>query len=199
MLKFGRILLICTLWLMACQTIAQKDAWLAPNILNSQRIELKFGSYGVDILAQNHTSRLANLYSFYEGQKSTRTLAFTRYHLPMDKALLLAHEEILKGGSIGSTLKNHGFQVKKQFFFLENISMPKISYFTNNNLPAVIYELIANIDGRDLHYCTILEVYDPNFLTIEEARNLYPITLSDPKRAKEILSSFEALIITSRL
>lgn len=155
--------------------------WLKPGLLNSVRIELKFGSYGVQILAQDQVSatRLSSLYSLHEGEKITRTLAFTKYETDIDDRLKIAHEEIVAGGSIGATLKKYGFDLRKDLFFKGLVGdMPNqvqtLMHTKEVAFATVMYNLSAKSESRCLPYCTIVEVYAPDFLTIEEVDLIYP-------------------------
>lgn len=119
-------------------------------MLNSARIELKFGSYGVQILAQDHIAgiRLSSLYSEHENEKIARTIAFTQYEANIHDKLKMAHKEILGGGSIGSTLKKYGFDVEKNLFFKGLVEdMPNrlqnLMHAQEYAFAVVIYNLVA--------------------------------------------------------
>lgn len=182
--------------LAACQSLPVNEGdapYLQKNLLNSQRIELRFGSYGVDILkqdAQNGT-RLSNLYSLKGQEKISRTIAFSRF-AHMDESLKKAHEKILSGGSIGSTLKEHGFQVKKKIFYLKSLALPlqTMMHTNENSFATVIYDLNVEKDGKVLTYCTILESYHPEFLTLALAQGLYGNVEQDEAKAEKILKDF---------
>ncbi|MBA3238042.1 MAG: hypothetical protein H0T62_06790 [Parachlamydiaceae bacterium] len=157
--------------------------WLKPGLLNSTRIELKFGSYGVQVLTQDMFSasatRLSNLYSTREVEKITRTLAFTQYVAEIDDQLRVAHEEIVAGGSIGATLKKYGFELKKDLFFkglVEDmpVQVQTLMHTKENSFATVIYNLSAKSERGYLPYCTIVEIYAPQFLTLEEIDLIYP-------------------------
>jgi hypothetical protein len=167
MIRIFKFFLIA-LVIFSCQTI--KTSWLAPGLLNSERIELKFGSYGVEILSQKDNTRVSNLYSLKNGQKLSRTIAYVKFD-PIDKKLLLAHKAILEGASIGSTLKAHGFKVKKEITFFGQVDEDLMGIKGKKAL--VIYELFAQKDGHSLPYCTILELYHPEFLSILEAQKIF--------------------------
>lgn len=167
----------------ACETVHTKKTepmkpWLQPNILNSDRIKLKFGSFGVQVLHQNDHIRLSNLFSTaHDEKKIARTIALTKYEANMSESLKGAHEEIRKGGSIGLTLGRHGFTLKKNIFYVGNVSNlpPEINSLMNtadNNFAAIVYDLRAEKDGVDLPYCTIAEVYSPEFLTLAEVQQI---------------------------
>ena len=61
--------------------------------LNSDAIKATFGSYGVTILNQTESTRVANLHSTHSGREICRTLAVTEFVLPMDPKLSLEHEK----------------------------------------------------------------------------------------------------------
>lgn len=165
---------ICT-FICALQFLFAEDPppWLQPNLLNSKRIELKFGSYGVDVLAQNPIAgyRLSSLYSEHEGKKIVRTLAFTQYETNMNDKLMAAHQEILAGASIGSTLKNHGFEIKKDLIYKGPSQDPM--HIQEPPFASVIYSLLAKEGDNYYPYCIILEVYSPEFLTLLEVDQIW--------------------------
>ena len=170
--------------------------WLKPGLLNSTRIELKFGSYGVQILTQNQgtRSRLSNLYSKHEDEKIARTIAFTQYEKIIHGKLSKVHEEILAGGSIGSTFKKHGIAIKKDLFFKGLVTdMPnqlqQLMHTQECAFAAVIYNLVAR-DGDDYYpYCTILEVYSREFLTLEEVERIYPEPITEKVNPQNVFSA----------
>ena len=68
--------------------------------MNSDAIKATFGSYGVEVISQSESTRVANLYSLSGDAKICRTLAVTEFVLPMDPAL---REASLSAGSMGKT------------------------------------------------------------------------------------------------
>src|SRR5690606_34722880 len=48
-------------------------------LLNSERIERRFGSYGIDVLQSDGRYRVSNLYSVHDGAKICRTFAVVAY------------------------------------------------------------------------------------------------------------------------
>src|SRR5690242_11290346 len=57
-------------------TVSPCDSTLSPKLLNSERIEKKFGGYGIDVIYNSPRLRVSNL---YDGKKITRTLAVVDY------------------------------------------------------------------------------------------------------------------------
>ncbi|MBI3236607.1 MAG: hypothetical protein HYZ48_02745 [Chlamydiales bacterium] len=147
--------------------------------------------------------RLSNLYSEHEGKKIARTVAFTQYNTNIDAKLRIAHEEIMAGGSIGSTLKKHGFDVKKDIFFKALVKdMPdqlqNLMHTEKCAFATVIYNLSAKEGNHNYPYCTILEVYSPEFLTLVETDQIYPDSMQEkvtPQNAFDVIDQMKQLII----
>ena len=73
--------------------------------MNSERIKARFGSYQVQVLHQDATTRLASLCSRHDDTDICRTLAVTRFATPTPEALQQVDTLIRQGHSIGSTLE----------------------------------------------------------------------------------------------
>ncbi len=177
--------------------------WLKPGLLNSVRIELKFGSYGIQVLAEDQVRgiRLSNLYSEHEGEKIARTIAFTEYNSNINDKLMLAHEEIMAGGSIGSTLKKYGFDIKKDLFYkalLEDMpdQLRNLMHTRECAFGTVIYNLLAKEGNNYYPYCTILEVYSPEFLTSVEIDQIYPDPIDEKVNP---LNNFDSMYIINQM
>ncbi len=82
--------------------------------MNSEEIKARFGSYHVNVLEQDQTSRLANLYSTHDGVAVCRTLAITRFSQPISAALGEADKRIRAGQSIGNTLQQAGLLMSRE-------------------------------------------------------------------------------------
>ena len=82
--------------------------------MNSEEIKARFGSYHVDVLEQDQTSRFANLYSIHDGVAVCRTLAITRFSQPISPALQDADKQIRAGHSIGNTLQQAGLLMSRE-------------------------------------------------------------------------------------
>lgn len=215
------LILMCSVLMSSCtsfdgakrddhNTVNNQKSWLRPGLLTSDRIKEKFGSFGVQVLSQDEQSgvRLSNLYSEHDGEKVTRTFALVTFSSAMDKNLLPAHKEILDGGSIGTTLSKHGFQLQKNIVYqgLADEMPKKVGVMMRSDqdkFAISIYDLVVKIDGKSLPYCTITELYSPDFLTVNELNQLYQTVRSDanapgvderlstpasPKKANEILN-----------
>ena len=136
--------------------------------LNSDAIKATFGSYGVDVINQSESTRVANLYSLSDDAKICRTLAVTEFVLPTDPALTEAHRLIRAGGSIGATLRSAGFTINKKLLIKtetaagdEFVSLTHGSVLVGSPLYTKVYALFAQQDNRQIPYAVIAEAYHP--------------------------------------
>ena len=136
--------------------------------LNSDAIKATFGSYGVDVINQSESTRVANLYSLSGDAKICRTLAVTEFVLPTDPALTEAHRLIRAGGSIGATLRSAGFTINKKLLIKtetvagdEFVSLTHGSVLLGAPLYTKVYALFAQQDGLQIPYAVIAEAYHP--------------------------------------
>ena len=53
---------------------------LSRALLNSERIEQRFGSYGITVLEQSDLTRVSNLYTLEEERETCRTFAIVFTH-----------------------------------------------------------------------------------------------------------------------
>ncbi len=143
-------------------------------ILNSERIIERFGSYGVDVLAKRDDLRVTSLYSGGGVNKTTRTLAVVRFEPATGGPLATAHDEILAGGSIGATLKAHGFYVDKFTLDIDQFeptaANARYLQLMKLEVPASLalhaYRLRARTAaGTSVPYATIIELHHPLYLT----------------------------------
>jgi hypothetical protein len=96
-------------------------------LLNSERIRLKFGSYGVEVLKSGPALRVTNLYSVSGDAKITRTFALVRFPNYIDSTLVQEHNKILAGGSIGEVFKASNWKIIKENYTLGQLPLPKIT------------------------------------------------------------------------
>ncbi len=136
--------------------------------LNSDAIKATFGSYGIGVVSQSESTRVANLYSLSGDAKICRTLAVTEFVLPMDPALVEAHRLIRAGGSIGATLRSAGFTINKKLLIKtetaagdEFVSLTHGSVRLGAPLYTKVYALFAQQGGLQVPYAVIAEAYHP--------------------------------------
>lgn len=151
-------------------------------LLNSERIFQRFGSYGVEILYSDSTTRISNLYSTEGDNNITRTFAVVMYPPAVDSALMEEHRAILNGGSIGQVFKEGGWTVHKRSVYMGEVevtdAMSDIQDMMGDIDPSVLalYMYTFSVEREDelFDYATIAEVYHPNYLTYGNLSEIYP-------------------------
>lgn len=161
-------------------------------LLNSERIEATFGSYGVEILHATDRLRVSSLYSLEDvrdgsrrlDRRVTRTFAVVRFPESVDPRVAEAHREIVDGGSIGATLRAHGWSVSKQHLHLGEIESTDdlrgvyaLMEVEPGPLAVDVYRLKASRDGAGVDYATLAEVHHPRHLDVAALRRIV-----DPER-----------------
>lgn len=151
-------------------------------LLNSERIEQAFGSYGIEVLESDATLRISNLYSGTGPDRICRTFAVVRYPREVDPRFAPEHAAILAGGSIGATFAAGGWRVVKTHRYLGEIDAPgDITELMGdpheNRLAVDVYTLDVVKDGQRLEYATIAEVHHPDYLRLADLERIY-----DPER-----------------
>ena len=189
-------LLALPLWIAFVTLLAQERI-----LLNSERIEMRFGSYGLDVLEHGERVRISNLYSIENGQKITRTLAVVVYPEDIHAALAEPHAEILAGGSIGAVLSANGWQVDKQNRLIDTVpATDKLRAMMQRPdaraLALHVYSLVAARGRTRLDYALIAEIHHPDYLATREVAAIYgPVpTLSTRERR-----ALEAAVELARL
>lgn len=170
---------------------AQQDSFYSPSLLNSERIALKFGSYGIGIIKQNHGLRISNLFSLDGNLKTTRTLAVVLYPEILDSIYIEEHKKILDGESIGSTFKSGGWQIDKESIFYGEL-LPSLHYediyelmgkISPSKLAVYLYEFNIIKADSTFKYAVICEIYHPDFLSLEDLRKIYPGVKEDSQNS----------------
>ena len=151
--------------------------------LNSERIEHLFGSYGVELLDINSPdfseNRISNLHSLHNGVKVMRTLAIVDFAKPVHGDLIDAHDEIQAGGSIGAVLKRDGWKISKVPLHFSVVTLsPNVMLWMDepNQSQAALHmyklEVARDSASESIHYCTIIEIHSPQYLTSEHLQAL---------------------------
>jgi hypothetical protein len=147
-------------------------------LLNSERIAQRFGSYGVDVLETDGRVRVSNLYSGQSGEKTCRTFAVVRYADAIAPAIAAEHAEIVAGGSIGAVFASHGWRVDKtnlRYFAIE--ATPRVAALMHvargTSLAAHAYALDVVKDGRSFSYALLVEIHHPDYLGPDDLQAIY--------------------------
>jgi hypothetical protein len=81
---------------------------IEPELLNSERIEERFGSYGIEVLSDQPAMRRSALFSGDDSDKTCRTYAVVRFVDAPDSQIDSEHEQVLAGDSIGAIFHLQG-------------------------------------------------------------------------------------------
>jgi len=151
-------------------------------ILNSEKIEKKFGSYGIDVITNSNETRISFLFSHDKqnpNKKNYHTLAIVSYQDTSN----LGHLQIQidNGASIGSTLKEGGWSVRKKHLQTDQIStsIHPILYKwldlkKTQQLAIHSYKLIIVKKHLVLNYADIIEIHHPRYISPAELKVMYP-------------------------
>jgi hypothetical protein len=161
--------------LAGCAAVTQNDT---RELLNSERIAAKFGSYGIEILEAAETLRVSNLFSIEGGQRTCRTFAIVMYPAAIDSAVAAEHATVLGGGSIGAVFAAGGWQVRKTHLhygereataaIAQHMGVPK-----GTALAEHAYVLEVQKGGLVIEYASLLEIHHPAYLSVTELPAIY--------------------------
>ncbi len=154
---------------------------LAPEpLLNSERIEQAFGSYGIEVLESDGVVRVSNLYSVEGDEKICRTFAVVRYPAEIDPLFAAEHDLILSGESIGAVFKQRGWTVKKHHLYMGELpASPRVAGLMRladaPPLATHIYVLEVVKGEAAFEYARIEEAHHPDYLTLDDLRSIYGV------------------------
>jgi len=183
-IRTGVCLLVTCILLSAC---AQPQ-------LNSERIERKFGSYGVEVLESSASRRVSNLYSLDGERRVCRTLALVLFENPSNAAIVTEQRLITAGGSIGRVFKENGWSIHKINLQMTSAMATKeaslIAQLMDVTLPTElavhIYRFQLQRNGARVNYAIIAEIHHPDYLSVEQLKILYSKFPSDSLSAASI-------------
>jgi hypothetical protein len=175
---------------------------LQPELLNSERIEQRFGSYGIEVLSQNAQVRRSNLYSGSGATQTCRTYAVVSFADPATAQLGQAHQAVMAGESIGSTFQAAGWQIHKINSYIGSLQLPdanheigKLMHLESEaTLGIHAYELMLHKGKDAVHYATIIEAHHPDYLDAAELRDLYPLDRGSELRADDVQALFQLVL-----
>lgn len=159
--------------LSACET--------EPVLLNSERIEQRFGSYGITVLLSEAGLRRSSLFSIHENEAICRTYAVVRFADQPRDGYSKEHAEVLAGNSIGAIFRSHGWDVHKQTMYIGSLSLPnrktrigELMHVTDQDELAMhVYQLLLVRNEQVFEYATIVETHHPEYLSESDVLELY--------------------------
>lgn len=145
--------------------------------LNSERIEERFGSYGIEVL-EHAPVRVSKLYSIHGEEKICRTFAIVSFTEPAAKDLQPALTRIKAGASLGATLKKAGWKVEKEPLHIGTIPagprFRKLAKLEQSpDLAVSIYRLHATREEVNHEVATVIEIHHPEYLDEQQLRELH--------------------------
>lgn len=168
-----------------CRKVAIRPSYeeLRP-LLNSERIERVFGSYGIEVL-EREPIRVSNLYSYKDGKRVCRTLAIVTFFDSIPEELSVPYQEIKQGSSLGATLKKAGWKVEKRHEHFGEITagdrfreLAALEADSNDKSYALhIYTLWVEKNGENHPFSNIAEMHHPQYLKLEDLKKIYATNL----------------------
>lgn len=171
---------------------------IEPEILNSERIEERFGSYGIEVLSNRPGLRRSALFSGENKDKTCRTYAVVRFVDTPDTRLDSEHEQILAGDSIGARFKADGWTIRKETLYLgatdrcpRGSEIAAVMRIDNPcEIAMHVYRLLLQKDDAEFDYATISEFHHPDYLDLADLQALYPLDARNqlpPRQIEELL------------
>ena len=148
---------------------------------NSDRIRLKFGSYGIEVLESGLRIRVSNLYSIEDGVRTNRTFAVVTYPAVIEPDFQEEHEAIISGQSIGIVFKENGWTIEKRHRYFGKVETSSGVWDVNSvfgdigeTQPVIhVYSLYVKKNESEFHYASIAEVHHPEYLDLDELSHIY--------------------------
>lgn len=156
---------------------------LEPELLNSERIRDRFGSYGIEVISSQPDVRRSSLYSVEGDIRICRTYALVLFSRQPDAIVGAEHEQVLAGHSIGEIFKSSGWEIRKESLYVGEIRLetpqhPVATLMRLQNVQHVavhVYRLLLHKNSQTVDYATITELHHPAYLTLSELRELRPV------------------------
>ena len=150
-------------------------------LLNSERIEQKFGSYGIDVLASEAGLRRSSLYSGNGDDRICRTYALVRFRPERDASIEPQHATVLAGNSLGEVFKASGWGIHKQTLHIGEMRLAaadneiaRLMQLDRSATVALhIYQLVLERDQQIFEYATIAEAHHPDYLSESDLLSIY--------------------------
>ena len=174
-------------------------------LLNSERIEQRFGSYGIDVLASEAGLRRSSLYSAGDGERTCRTYAVVRFTDQPDTSYSPEHAHVLAGNSLGEVFKANGWAIHKQTLHIGSFDIEHpaseigalMNLAGNSTLALHIYQLLLARGNQVFEYATIIEAHHPAYLTRADLLDIYHYDDSDTLSA-ELISKLITLTSSNK-
>ena len=176
-------------------------------LLNSERIELVFGSYGLEILESDQRLRISNLYSRDGARPICRTFAVVLFPPAIDPRIAGEQLEILAGGSIGAVMKRAGFTVERRNLYFGELPPDRrrerlrrlMGGPGERTLAVHAYTMVLHRGDLAIEYATIAEVHHPAFLDLDDLAGIYGSEVAARSRpGAEVAALLELVEVAAR-
>ncbi len=175
-----------------------------PAILNSERIERRFGNCGIAVLRDDAGLRRSSVYSCHGPKRVCRTYAVVRFTERPTARYREEHAKILAGNSIGAVFRSHGWHVHKQTLHIGRLSLPNtrteiaelMRLDDERELPLHVYQMLLARDEQIFEYATIMEAHHPAYLSEADLRRLYSFDKSGELPAEQV-AELTSLVLAS--
>jgi predicted component of viral defense system (DUF524 family) len=170
-------------------------------LLNSERVENQFGSYGIDVLASEAGLRRSSLYSIEGSERICRTYAIVSFKEDLDSSYGHEHSKVLAGNSLGEVFKANGWSMHKQTLHIGSFeierSVSEISQLMqlaeDQTLALHVYQLLLAKDEQIFEYATIVEAHHPDYLSQSNLLDIYHYDDSESLSAESLAELIDLL------
>ena len=170
-------------------------------LLNSERIEQNFGSYGIDVLASEAGLRRSSLYSLQGNERICRTYAIVSFNEDLDSSYGPEHSKVLAGNSLGEVFKANGWSMHKQTLHIGSFKIDRPASEINQLMQLVaaktlashVYQLLLAKDEQLFEYATIVEAHHPDYLTQSDLLDIYHYDNSESLSAESLAELIDLL------
>jgi hypothetical protein len=170
-------------------------------LLNSERIERQFGSYGIDVLASEAGLRRSSLYSIEQNERACRTYAIVSFKEDQDSSYGPEHAKVLAGNSLGEVFKANGWSMHKQTLHIGSFEIDRsateisriMQLSENRTLALHVYQLLLAKDEQIFEYATIVEAHHPDYLTQPNLLDIYHYDDSESLSEKSLADLIDLL------
>ncbi len=162
-------------------------------LLNSERIQSCFGSYGVEVLEQQGTLRISSLYSLEGEHRISRTLAISEFASDLPESLHEVYQSIRAGASMGSTLEAAGWRVDKRHRYIGEVPISDHfrcmsgfpADYSRQVLAVQVYDLWVLRDDAEVRFALLVELHDPRYLSLPDLQQIYDGWVGQPPAADD--------------
>ncbi len=163
-------------------------------LLNSERVEQRFGNYGIDVLASEAGLRRSSLYSVQHDRRICRTYAVVRFTDEPDLSYGPEHARVLAGNSLGEVFKAEGWSIHKQTLHIGSLAVEDnrsgigelMQLSDDRRLALHLYQLLLVRPEQVFEYATIIEAHHPDYLLESDLLETYRYGSSDALSGEDL-------------